>query len=100
MSFHPKVKTPARLAALGLSLIVLSALVRAQGAPSGVTLKEDSATYTLDNGIVTAMVAKDSGDLVSLKYKGREVLGTLTGSDGQPDLQRDPPGDNPNGLNR
>jgi rhamnogalacturonan endolyase len=89
-----------RILALGRILIVLAVLARARGAPSGVTLREDAATYTLDNGIVTAMVAKDSGDLVSLKYQGREVLGTLTGSDGRPDLQRDPPGDNPNGLNR
>ena len=68
--------------------------------PTAVTLKEDPETYTLDNGIVTAVVAKSSGDLVSLRYGGLEVLATLVGADGRPDLLRDPPGDNPNGLNR
>ena len=67
---------------------------------SPVTVSEDDATYTLDNGIVTAMVAKSSGDLVSLKYKGREMFATFLKPDGQPDLQRDPPGENLNGLNR
>jgi rhamnogalacturonan endolyase len=71
----------------------------ARGA-GAVSVTEDQSTYTLDNGIVTAMVAKASGDLVSLRYKGTEILGTLMGPDGRPDLQRDPPGDNPNGLNR
>jgi rhamnogalacturonan endolyase len=65
-----------------------------------VTIQEDASTYTLDNGIVAARVAKSSGDIVSLRYQGLEILATFLGPDGQPDLQRDPPGANPNGLNR
>src|SRR5690606_28093149 len=65
-----------------------------------VTITEDAALYTLDNGIVTARVAKDSGDLVSLRYKGMEMLATFLKDDGTPDLEKDPPGHNPNGVNR
>lgn len=65
-----------------------------------VTVTEDTETYTLDNGIVTARVAKASGDLVSLRYQDMEMLATFMTPDGEPDLERDPPGANPNGLNR
>jgi rhamnogalacturonan endolyase len=65
-----------------------------------VTLTENVETYTLDNGIVTVTVAKASGDMVSLRYKGMEMLATFLTADNQPDLQKDPPGANPNGLNR
>src|SRR5688500_9195682 len=65
-----------------------------------VTITEDTDLYTLDNGIVTARVAKASGDLVSLRYKNQEMLGTFLKPDGTPDLERDPPGHNPHGLNR
>ena len=64
-----------------------------------VTLSEDAQTYTLDNGIVTAVVAKASGDLVSLRYQDREILATRMDAEGRPDLELDPPGANPNGLN-
>ena len=64
-----------------------------------VTLSEDELTYTLDNGIVTAVVAKASGDLVSLQYKGEEMLATRMDDEGRPDLELDPPGANPHGLN-
>jgi rhamnogalacturonan endolyase len=78
-----------------------SNLLAALSAPAeAVTLREDAATYTLDNGIVAARVTKASGDLVSLRYKNLEMLATFLMPDGQPDLQRDPPGANPNGLNR
>jgi rhamnogalacturonan endolyase len=72
----------------------------AQDAAAPVTVTQDERTVTLDNGIVTAMVAKESGDLVSLRYKNYEMLATILGPDGKPDLAKDPPGDNPNGLNR
>lgn len=39
-----------------------------------VTVSENENTFTLDNGIVTARVAKRSGDLLSLKYKNLEML--------------------------
>jgi rhamnogalacturonan endolyase len=69
-------------------------------AVANVSISEDAQLYILDNGIVTARVAKASGDLVSLRYKGTETLATINGPDGLPDLQADPPGANPNGLNR
>jgi rhamnogalacturonan endolyase len=49
---------------------------RSRGAdgPAAVTLSESPRDYTLDNGIVTARIAKQSGDLESLKYQGRELL--------------------------
>ena len=84
-----------------LAGLVASIPLRAPSAPvDSVALREDDATYTLDNGIVSARVAKVSGDLVSLRYKNMEMLATFLTPDGQPDLQRDPPGANPNGLNR
>lgn len=64
-----------------------------------VSLTEDDQTYTLDNGLVSAVVAKASGDLVSLQYKGREILATRMDAEGRPDLVLDPPGANPHGLN-
>jgi rhamnogalacturonan endolyase len=42
-------------------------------------LTEDSSTYTLANGIVAAKVNKRSGDLVSLRYQGLELLGNTSG---------------------
>jgi rhamnogalacturonan endolyase len=77
----------------------VAGLSAAQGG-AAVTLREDAATYTLDNGIVTAIVAKDSGDMVSYKYKGLEMLATFEKPDGTPDLEKDPPGENLNGVNR
>ena len=65
-----------------------------------VTITEDAQTYTLSNGIVSAMVAKESGDLVSYKFNGKEMLATRVNEQGEPDLVLDPPGANPNGLNR
>lgn len=72
------------------------------GSSSGpaVTVTETAEVYTLDNGIVTAKIAKASGDLVSLRYKDKEMLATFLTPAGEPDLQRDPPGANPNGLNK
>ena len=84
-------------AALFASL-AFSTAARAENAPVAIT--ENDRTYTLDNGIVKAIVAKESGDLVSLKYKDLEMLATFDGADGLPDLNRDPPGENLAGLNR
>src|SRR5262249_29694441 len=43
--------------------------------------------------------AKDSGDLVSLRYQDREMLATFLTPDGRPDLEKDPPGHFTHGLN-
>jgi rhamnogalacturonan endolyase len=58
-------------AALGATLFLAAALPAAE---PPVTVSETESGYTLDNGLVTARVAKRSGDLVSLKYKNLELL--------------------------
>src|SRR4051794_5124857 len=52
--------------------------------PTGpaVTVTEDETTYTLANGTVTAKVAKGTGDLLSLQYKGMETLFQQQGKQG------------------
>ena len=52
-----------------------------QAAFDRVSLSEDEKTFTLSNGIITARVSKESGDMISLIYKGVE---TLTGISGHP----------------
>lgn len=44
--------------------------------PTGpdVTVTEDDTSYTMTNGTVTATVAKGTGDLTSLQYKGLETI--------------------------
>jgi rhamnogalacturonan endolyase len=83
---------------LGLALGSAGPSLRAQD--QAVTVTEDAATFTLANGIVTARVAKDSGDLVSLRFRDLEMLATFLTPEGQPDLAKDPPGQNLTGLNR
>jgi rhamnogalacturonan endolyase len=85
---------------LGLSIASLAIAANAQK-PSGekVTLAEDGSAYTLSNGTITARVDKKSGDLLSMKYKGTEMLGTLPGPDGLPDVAIDKPGANIRGGN-
>jgi rhamnogalacturonan endolyase len=66
----------------------------AQAAPAGpVSVTEDQATYTLDNGTIRALISRKSGDLISMKYKGAEMLATFQKEDGTPNLEADPPGD-------
>ncbi len=48
------------------------------GAEPPVTISETDSSFTLDNGLVTARVAKRSGDLTSLKYQGLEMLDNVT----------------------
>jgi hypothetical protein len=86
------------VAALAVSLTATT--VRAQRSGAAVTLSEDEQTWTLDNGVVKAMVAKASGDLVSIEFKGMEMLATRMNAQGKPDLEIDPPGATVNGLNR
>ena len=71
----------------------------AKGGPP-VTLTEDGSAYTLANGIVQARVDKKSGDLLSLQYKGTEMLATILGPDGLPDTSVDQPGANKRGIGR
>jgi len=83
-----------------ISLVFTACFVQtASAADAPVTVTENSAFYSLDNGIVTAVIAKASGDIVSLKYKGMEMLAITTKPDGQLNFDNDPPGENLNGLN-
>ena len=40
---------------------------------AGVTVTDNGASWTLDNGIVTATVTKNSGSMPSFKFHGREM---------------------------
>jgi rhamnogalacturonan endolyase len=51
-------------------------------AAPAVTLVESARDYVLDNGIVTARIAKGSGDLESLKFNGLEMMGSGSGHPG------------------
>src|SRR2546421_4406597 len=60
---------------LAITLVTAALLAaRAPAADTPVTVADDGPTFTLANGIVTAKVAKRSGDLVSLKFKNLELL--------------------------
>jgi rhamnogalacturonan endolyase len=64
------------------TVVVLLCLAPAilRGAPKApVTVSQDDASFTLANGIITARVAKRSGDLTSLKYNGLEMLDNHAG---------------------
>ncbi len=49
---------------------------------AAVAVEEDSSSFTLSNGIITARVSKRSGDLTSLQYKGLETLTNKSGHAG------------------
>ena len=52
--------------------LVLRSAVAAPGGP--VTVTDNGPTWTLDNGIVRATIAKDTGAMPSLVYHGVEIL--------------------------
>ena len=55
---------------------VLLPLVLQAGSPDPVRISADDASFTLGNGLVTARIARRSGDLLSLEYKHLEMLDT------------------------
>jgi len=73
---------------------IATAFALCAGAAAQVTLTEDASSYTLANGIVTARIDKNSGDLLSMKFRDLEMLATITGHDGLPDTATDKPGAN------
>jgi len=79
--------------AIGLGTSERSAAQSRPG-PDSVSIAEDGSAYTLANGIVTARIDKKSGDLLSMKFKGTEMLATIVGADGLPDTTVDKPGAN------
>src|SRR4051794_11441756 len=72
---------------LTCSLVVrtVSAADRAASSPENsetspaVTVDENESTFTLANEVISAKVAKRSGDLVSLRFKNLELLGSGSG---------------------
>jgi rhamnogalacturonan endolyase len=83
------------------TLVLLASTIVATMAsttPAAVTVSEDDSAFTIANGIVAARVDKKSGDLVSMKYKGMEMLATILTTDGLPDVKADPPGANSRGF--
>jgi rhamnogalacturonan endolyase len=64
-----------------LALVCITgSVVQAQsGKNVGVTVKDEGSTYILSNAYVTATISKVTGDMVSLKYKGFETMGYVSG---------------------
>lgn len=70
---------PARFAAAVISVFLLLPTPVLAAPKPAVSVSEDATSYVLDNGIVRARASKQSGDLVSLKYKGLEMLDAQSG---------------------
>ena len=75
---QPTLKSAIRILASFAVFLCVAVAVYAQKPSAGkVTITDDGTAYTLSNGIIDARIEKRSGDIVSLKYKGTEVTGTL-----------------------
>ena len=74
MTIAERLKLPARLAAILATLALLFGATAALAQDQAVRVTQNTETFTMDNGIVTATVSKRTGDLVSLTYKGTETL--------------------------
>ena len=76
------------LSAVWVSLaafVVVPVTVNGGSTPAGgapVTLLEDANTFWLANGYLVARIDKRSGNLISLKYQGSEMLAPGHGMDG------------------
>ena len=68
--------------ALGVTVCAGRTAVSDTAVDKPVSISEDAASFTLSNGIVTIRVAKSSGDLQSLVYKGIETLTDRSGHPG------------------
>src|SRR4051794_720991 len=73
-----------RCAVLAIALFAIAMSPRSTSAQPGapVTITTSEIGYVLDNGIIQALVSSKSGDLISMKYKGVEMLGTFMKEDG------------------
>ena len=61
-------------------LVSCSTLLAAEPAP--VTVQEDIESFTLANGLVTAVIEKRTGNLASLRYQGLELMASGPGATG------------------
>lgn len=71
-----------KLLALVAALFLIAACIEsgfAQSREKAVTVTEDDGAFTLTNSYVAARVSKQTGDLISLKYKGLELLAAGSG---------------------
>ena len=70
-----------KYAAVCSTLLSLSlfARVRTEAQSAPVTLTDKGTTYVLANAYLTATISKVTGDMVSLKYKGLETMGYVSG---------------------
>jgi rhamnogalacturonan endolyase len=59
---------------LTASIVVAFFSASLDAAEYGVVISADTNSFTLANGVLTARVSKASGDLMSLKYNGLEIL--------------------------
>ena len=70
----------------GLALPVLRAadapVVAQPAASAPVTIKDNGRTWTLDNGVVKAVIEKSNGSMNSLFYQGMDTLGHDQGQTG------------------
>jgi rhamnogalacturonan endolyase len=62
------------------AIVLTGAMASAQqGDVAPVTVKDNGATWTMQNAYVTATISKTTGDLTSLKYRGLETMGYVSG---------------------
>lgn len=87
-------RTARYCAVLAISLCLGIAAGAQKSSLGKVTIQEDASAYTLSNGIISIRVDKSSGDLLSVKFKNTEMLATIMGPDGLPDVTVDKPGQN------
>ncbi len=85
---RPRLCLPHSTRALSTFATLLAVATAAFSAPTsqvasdGVTLSEDAHDYILSNACVTATVDKHTGNLVSLRYRGLELMGHGSGIPG------------------
>jgi len=65
----------------GLNAILAMAMAVGSAAGQGpaVTVKDAGSAWVMSNAYVTATISKTTGDMVSLKYKGLETMGYVSG---------------------
>ena len=65
---------------LAVALVSASAAAQAPAVTvPAVTVKDDGAAWVMSSAYVTATISKTTGDMVSLKYKGLETMGYVSG---------------------
>jgi hypothetical protein len=63
-----------------MTVIILGLMaIGVAAAQTPVSITDNGAAYVMTNAYVTATVSKVTGDLVSLKYKGFETMGYVSG---------------------